>query len=81
MSAFPVITMLLNSSFLIKIKHRQRVIVACVLFFTSYMTMAFAVILQDNQACVAFAFLACMVSSAGRLIGEAAVVGYIKAVP
>ena len=81
LQAVPILAIIFNSSYLIKVQHQRRLKHVCVLFLASYLTMAYAIFNQKNETSLYFAFAACIIYNFSRWIGEATVMGYIKGIP
>ena len=59
----------------------MRVFLVSCFFIISYMLLAFAVFFPDETIGIPMASLAVIIYSFARSIGEATIVGYIKAIP
>jgi CLN3 protein len=82
LQAVPIIANIINSLWFINTSHESRLIVASICFICSYILIAFSINdRQDEDMSLPFAIAACLVNQLGRSIGEATVLGYMKALP
>jgi len=80
--AVPIVARIFNSLFFIQISHESRLIFTCILFILSYTSIALS-IRSSNREDVALpcAIVGCILHQLGRSIGEATILGYLKALP
>ena len=81
LQAVPILGRILNAVFLIKIPHDQRLLSVCFLFVISFGILSVATFYSINEWSLGFALAACLLHTFAKSIGEATVVGYIKAIP
>jgi mannose/fructose/N-acetylgalactosamine-specific phosphotransferase system component IIC len=68
--------------FFIQTSHESRIIVACILFVSSYIAIAFSIHeKQDENISLPAAVAGCVLHQLARSIGEATILGYLKALP
>lgn len=80
--AVPIIATIINALWFINTSHESRLIVAAICFICSYISIAFSISSKkDEDMSLPFAVLACLVNQLGRSIGEATILGYMKALP
>jgi ABC-type nitrate/sulfonate/bicarbonate transport system permease component len=81
LQAVPIIARIVNSLWFIGTSHENRLIIACILFICSYIFIAFSLNSKLEDSTLMFAVIACLLNQLGRSIGEATILGYLKALP
>ena len=79
--AVPILARCMNAYYFIQIAHDIRVFIVACLFIVSYIILAFAFTFPDETIGIPFASLAVIIYAFARSIGEATIMGYIKAIP
>jgi len=70
-----------NSTYLIQIEHSRRIVLVTWLFLATYALLGLVIYFQEYEFAFFLGFITCMVHQFSRAIGEAVIVGYLKAVP
>ena len=70
-----------NSYFLIQIPHDKRIFGLSASFLFSYVALAAAMINQESPMSMLYVLVACITHSFAKTLGEACILGYLKAIP
>lgn len=77
----PIIATIVNALWFISTSHENRLIVASILFIVSYIFIAFSINDHEEKIALPCSVIACLLNQLGRSIGEATILGYLKALP
>ena len=79
--AMPILARMYNANYLIQKPHDIRLFYVCMFQALAYSLLACAIVYPTESFGIPCASLAALIFQASRAIGEATIVGYIKAIP
>ena len=77
----PILARMYNANYLIQTPHDLRLFYVSLTQMLGYALMACAIVYPDESIGIPSASIAALLFQASRAIGEATIVGYIKAIP